>query len=530
MFSSRPYVRLLLSAALIGASPAMAAPPVASRPSNSQSIAQLSDAMAKGNTTSVAATRGFLARIAAIDRAGSRLRAVIALNPDALAQAQVLDDERASGKLRGPLHGVPILIKDNIESADAMPTTGGSLALKDNVTRRDAPLVARLRAAGAIILGKTNLSEWANIRSGQSSSGWSAVGGLTRNPHSLAHNTCGSSAGSGAAMAAELAAGTVGTETDGSVVCPSSINGIVGFKPTVGMVSRRFVVPISHSQDTAGPMTGSVRDAAIMLSVMAGSDANDPATAEADAHVTDFAAGLSNASLKGMRIGFITAKGSDAVLLAAARTRLKAAGAVLIPVAFTAADDASMGKAEFAVLLAELKADMATYLQGLPKGLVPHKTLADLIAFNKANAKTELRYFGQDIFVEAEKTKGLDDPAYLTARATSLRLAGVDGIDKLIAAHKLDLIVGQTNGPAWRTTLGKGDKFIPPSLSQLPAIAGYPHLTVPMGATRGLPVGLSFIGPKWSDALVLRAGHAFEVAGRPLRVTPRFVAGAPRKR
>lgn len=514
-----------LGAITVNNGSAVAAPPV-----TSQSISALSDAMAAGSTNSVAITRAYLARIAAVDKAGPRLSAVIALNPDAVTQAAALDAERTSGKVRGPLHGVPILIKDNIESADNMPTTAGSLALKDNITRRDAPLVARLRAAGAIILGKTNLSEWANIRSGNSTSGWSAVGGLTRNPHSLLHNTCGSSAGSGAAMAAGLAAGTIGTETDGSIVCPSSINGIVGFKPTLGMISRRFIVPISHSQDTPGPMTGNVRDAAIMLSAMAGSDPEDPATADADAHVTDFASGLSAQGLKGLRIGLISAKGGDPLLLAAARAKLMAAGAVIVPVAFSKADDAPMGKAEFAVLLAELKADMATYLQALPAGTVPHKTLADLIAFNKANAKTELRYFGQDIFEAAEKTKGLSDPAYIAARATSLRLAGPGGIDKLMAAHRLDLIVGQTNGPAWLTTLGKGDKFNPPSLSQLPAIAGFPHLTVPMGAVSGLPVGLSFIGAKWSDAKVLSAGYAFETVGRSLRVTPRYLRPLKRKR
>ncbi len=471
------------------------------------------EAIANGDVSSEEMVKVYLKRIAEIDDSGPMLNAVIALNPDALMQARRLDKERRKGKLRGPLHGVPILLKDNIEAAGAMPTTAGSLALKDNITNRDAALVARLKAAGAVILGKTNLSEWANIRSDNSTSGWSALGGLTKNPHSLLHNTCGSSAGSGAAMAAQLAAATVGTETDGSITCPSSINGVVGFKPTVGLVSRRFVVPISHTQDTAGPMTLTVRDAAMMLTAMAGSDPEDAATKEADARKVDYAKALSRDGLKGLRVGLVEAQGADPALIATAKARLEAAGAIVQPLTINREDYAGLGEAEFKILLVELKADLASYLQSLPQGKVPHKSLADIIAFNKANAATELAHFGQETFEQADKEAGLDDTAYLEAVAKARRLSRAEGIDKLLAENKIDLIVGQTNSPAWLSTLGKGDAFAPPSMSQLPATAGYPHLTVPMGAVNGLPVGLSFIGAQWQDAKVLSAGYAFEQAG-----------------
>jgi amidase len=495
-----------------------------------ETLSDLALKMAANKTSSETLVKTYLKRIAKYDKKGPKLNAIIALNADALNQARKLDAQRKSGVLMGALHGIPILIKDNIESADAMPTTAGSHALDGNITLRDAPLVARLRAAGAIILGKTNLSEWANIRSNQSTSGWSAVGGLTRNPHALDRNTCGSSAGSGAAMAAGLAAATVGTETDGSIVCPSATNGIVGFKPSVGLISRVYVVPISHSQDTPGPMTLTVRDAAMMLTAMAGSDSADPATTEADARKIDFANGLSIDGLKGKRIGIIGQKGVADRIMKAALARLAQAGAVLVPVTVDekAADEA--GEAEYKVLLTELKADIAAYLQSLPRGRIRHKTLADLIAFNAANAATELQHFGQDIFELADKQKGLDDPEYRAARATSLRLASTDGIDRILKENQLDLLVAQTNGPAWITTLGKGDQFSGPSVSQAPAIAGYPHLTVPMGAINGLPIGLSFIGGKWTDAMVLSAGFAFEQAGPKLRIKPHYKKTARAKK
>jgi amidase len=480
------------------------------------------EAIAKGQRSSEEAVKAYLKRIAEIDDSGPMLNAVLVLNPYALKEARKSDRERRRGKIRGPLHGVPILIKDNIEAAGPMPTTAGSLALKDNVTNRDAPLVARLKAAGAIILGKTNLSEWANIRSDNSTSGWSAIGGLTKNPHSLPHNTCGSSSGSGAAMAASLAAGTVGTETDGSITCPASINGVVGFKPTVGLVSRRYVVPISHTQDTAGPMTLTVRDAALMLTAMAGSDPQDPATAEADARRANYAEALSMDGLKGLRVGLVEMQGVDAALIAAAKARLETAGATVVPLPINPADYGELGQAEFKILLTELKSDLASYLQSLPSGTVPHKSLADIIAFNRVNAETELKHFGQETFEQADKEAGIDDPAYKEAHAKARRLSRDDGLDRIFADNKLDLIVGQTNSPAWLSTLGKGDAFALPSLSRLPATAGYPHLTVPMGAVAGLPVGLSFIGLQWQDAKVLSAGYAFEQAGPSLRVVPEF--------
>ncbi len=492
-------------------------------------IKEDSAAISAGKITSEALVRRYLIRIDQLDVNGPKLNAIISVNPDALAQAKALDSELKSGKSRGPLHGVPILLKDNIESADLMTTSAGSLALRDNITGRDAFFVARLRAAGAIILGKTNLSEWANIRSNNSTSGWSAMGDLTKNPHALDRNTCGSSAGSGAAMAAGLAAATVGTETDGSIVCPSGINGVVGFKPSVGLVSRRHVVPISHSQDTAGPMTSSVYDAALMLSAMAGSDLADIATVEADARKVDYVGALNKDALRGKRIGLIRAKGSNAPLLSSAVKRLEMAGATVLTITPDESRDEDLGEAEYKVLLVELKADMAAYLQSLPGNKIPHKTLADLIAFNKVAEKAELEHFGQDIFELAEKQPGLDSEEYTKALALSRELAGPKGIDKMLSDNKVDLIVAQTNGKAWLTTLGKGDKFNPPSVSQLPAVAGYPHLTVPMGTEGGLPIGLSFIGPRWSDATVLSAGYAFEQAGANLRPTPRFKRSVGKK-
>lgn len=488
---------------------------------------QLVDGIDDGALNSEAITGAYLARIAAIDDAGPMLNTVIATFPDALDQARAMDAEIKAGKYRGPMHGIPVLVKDNIEVAGPIPTTAGSLALADNITNRDAPLIARLREAGAVILGKTNLSEWANIRSDNSTSGWSAVGGLTKNPHALDRNACGSSSGSGAAVAAGLTAAAIGTETDGSITCPAGVNGIVGFKPTVGLVSRRFVVPISHSQDTAGPMTRTVRDAAIMLTAMAGSDKADAATVDANTYRGDYAAGLSVEALKGLRIGVIRAPNVDAALFDSAIEKLKEGGAEIVLLDASKIDRQKMGQAEFKVLLAELKADLATYLQELPEGLVPHKTLADIIAFNKANATQELQHFGQETFELADKEVGLDDPAYIEALATSRRLAS-GALNSMFAGNKVDIIVAQTNGPAWLSTLGKGDAFSGPSASQMPAIAGYPHLTVPMGPSSGLPVGLSFIGPKWHDHLVLKAGHAYEQLSKA-RPMPTFRASMDSK-
>ncbi len=489
-----------------------------------QSIDQLQAMMQAGKASSVDLVRAYRARIAAMDRKGPALRSVIALNPDAEAQAKALDAERKAGRIRGPLHGVPVLVKDNVETADAMPTTAGSLALKDNITRRDAPVVAQLRAAGAVILGKTNLSEWANIRSTRSMSGWSAVGGLVKNPYALDRTACGSSSGSGAAIAASFAAAAIGTETDGSVVCPSSINGLVGLKPTLGLVSRTHVVPISHSQDTPGPMARSVRDVATMFSAMIAPDPADAATAGAEAYKRDYAAGLSTSALSGLRIGVIRPEmtADVAARYEAALDVLKAAGAVLVEVKQPKLD--GIGEAELLVLQTELKADLDTYLATTP-GAVRTRTLDQVIAFNTANAATEMPFFAQETFEAAAKTRGLGDPAYKAARAKSLRLAGVEGIDAMLKSAGATVLVEPTYGPAWLSEPVYGDQYGGPSASELPAVAGYPNLTVPMGLVRGLPVGLSFIATKYGDAAVLGAGYAYEQRAKA-RVAPRYRATA----
>ncbi len=489
------------------------------------SLSELSDAMAKGTYTSAQITSAYLARIEAIDKNGPALHSVIAVMPDALEQAQRLDSERKAGKLRGPLHGIPILLKDNVEADGLLPTTAGSTALLGNITGRDAPMVARLRAAGAVILGKTNLSQWANIRSSRSTSGWSSVGGLVKNPHALKHNCSGSSSGSGAAAAAGLAAGTVGTETDGSIVSPASACGIVGLKPTVGLVSRTYIIPISHSQDTAGPMTRTVKDAAMMLTAMAGSDPADAATAEADRRKVNYAADLTTAGLRGIRIGVlrdrIGKQPETAAEFEKALDVLRAQGAVLIDIADRGIDERKLGDAEFKVLMMEFKHDINAYLSNLPAS-VKCRTLADLISFNNAHKETELVHFGQDLFELSESQKALTDPSYQKARDASFHIAGPQGIGRLLRHHEVQILVQPTLGPAGLSTLGKGDNSSGPSASQLPAVSGYPHLTVPMGAIGGLPVGLSLIGPKWSEHLLLKAGYAFEQAAKA-RLVPSYV-------
>ena len=458
------------------------------------------------------------AALASIRRLNPSVNAVIAVDPTAMEQAAALDRAGRSGAL----FGMPILIKDNIESAGPLPTTAGSLALVANVTDRDAPLVTRLRSAGAVIVGKANLSEWANIRSNNSISGWSAVGGQTRNPHALNRNPCGSSSGSGSAVASGMVPAAIGTETDGSITCPAAINGIVGFKPTVGLVSRSRIVPISHSQDTPGPMTRSVRDAALVLAAMAGSDPADPATAEADRHKGDFAAMLSADALRGKRIGvmrFAAGFGTDPAFEAALQL-LEDRGAVLVDIAkFEGRGEISRN--EFTVLLTELKADLNAYLATTPP-TVRTRTLAQVIAFNKAHAGQELALFGQETFEQAEKTKGLDDPDYRKARELSFAAAGPNGIDRMLRENDVVALVGPTMPPAWPIDAVNGDQISGGGGGSLAAVAGYPHLTVPMGAVKGLPVGLSFIGPKWSDGLILSLGYAYEQAARKL-VTPGFL-------
>ena len=494
-------IGLALVLALAVASPAQAA----SYDVVEKDIATLQADMAAGRVDAAGLVAAYEERIRTVD---AQLHSVIALNPDALAEARALDAERKAGHVRGPLHGIPILVKDNIETLDPMPTTAGSLALANNVTHRDAPAVARLRAAGAIILGKTNLSEWANIRSTRSISGWSAIGGWTRNPYVLDRSTCGSSAGSGAAVAASLAAAALGTETNGSLVCPGSFNGIVSLKPTVGLVSRTHIVPISHSQDTAGPMTRTAADAALILATMAGSDPEDPATAEADAHRADYAA-LAGSSLQGKRLGVIVPPPeqlSPAVseLLDHAFALLKAQGATVIPIIdfvrpVVASDE------ETTVLKYELKHDMAAYLQSLP-GAGP-KTLGDLIAFNAATPR-ETALFGQDYFEMSNATGELTDLAYVQAH-DDLVVSTRALLDRTFAQYQLDALIRATNDPSFRVDIVHTDND-GPSASFLPATSGYPHLTVPMGAVHGLPVGLSFIGPAWSEAQLLAMGAAFE--------------------
>ncbi|HET7709703.1 MAG TPA: amidase [Sphingomicrobium sp.] len=459
-------------------------------------------------------TRAALVRIQHLNPA---VGAVIAIDPTAIDQARRVD----STGLRGPIAGQPVLLKDNIEAIGPLPTTAGSLALAGNVTNRDAPLVARLRAAGAVIVGKANLSEWANIRSSNSISGWSAWGGQTRNPYALDRNTCGSSSGSGAAVAAGMVRLAIGTETDGSVTCPAAINGIVGLKPTVGLVSRTHIVPISESQDTAGPMTATVREAADLLTAMAGSDPADRATAEADNRKSDYAAGLAADSLKGKRLGvmrFASGFGTDDAF-AQALAVLRAKGATLVEI--KTFDDSKIGGNEFQVLLTEFKAGLNAYLSGSPAP-IPVRSLADVIAFNSANKAREMALFGQDTFEKAQATKGLADPAYKKARAASFAAAGPNGIDRLLKGNQLDALVGPTMPPAWKIDAVNGDQISGGGAGSLAAVAGYPHLTVPMGQVKGLPVGLSFIGPKWSDGLLLSLGFSYEQARGPLP-PPRFL-------
>lgn len=468
-------------------------------------------AMTAGTLTSEALVRADLARIAQLNHAGPKLNAVIALNPHALADARHADAERRAGHVRGPLHGVPILLKDNIESADDTATTAGSLALIANVTNRDATLVRRLTDAGAIILGKTNLSEWANYRSTRSISGWSAVGGLVRNPHGLDRMACGSSAGSGAAVAAGLASAAIGTETDGSVTCPAAMNGIVGLKPTVGLVSRRYIVPISPEQDTAGPMTRTVADAAAVLTAIAGSDPDDPATRDADAHRTDYLKALDPNALKGARIGVIrgVVRGSPQTDQAfeAALTALRTAGAVLVDVAAppeAVAGQIALGETD--ALRSEFRAAIDAYLATTPP-TVKARRLDALIAFNRAEPR-ETPLFGQEIFESAAKALPITDPAYQAERANIRGLARHQ-LDRMLEEANAVALIAPSGGPPPIVDPVDGSRFFG-SASGLPAVAGYPHLTVPMGEAMGLPIGLSFVGPAWSEAKLLSLGAAFE--------------------
>ncbi len=487
-------------------------------------IPQFQDALARGKITAASLVKHYRRRIEKLDWAGPALRSVLELNPDALAIARELDEERRAGRTRGPLHGIPILLKDNIATGDRMMTTAGSLALVGARPSRDAFLVEQLRKSGAVILGKTNLSEWANFRSHRSTSGWSGRGGLTRNPYALDRNTSGSSSGSGAAVAANFCAAAIGTETDGSIVSPATYCGIVGLKPTVGLISRSGIIPISATQDTAGPMTRTVTDAAILLSALAGVDPGDEPTRHSEGRIpSDYASFLQKDGLKGARIGVARQLfhiRSDRVkpLLEKSLGVLKACGAELIdPVKMPSFGHA--GDAEYQVMLYEFKDGLNRYLAGLgPES--PIKSLADLIAYNEAHADSELPYFGQEVLIEAEKKGPLTDKAYLEAREDCRVFARDEGIDPVLAEHRLDALVAPSGGPAHRTDLIYGDRDTGGS-STYAAVAGYPSITVPAGYLQGLPFGLSFFGGAWSEPTLLKLAYAFEQATL-VRRSPEF--------
>lgn len=471
---------------------------------------QQAQAIASGEITSAALVKGYLARIEQLD---GKVNSVLSVNPNALEEANAIDKQLANGKTLGPLAGIPVLLKDNIES-DELPTTAGSMALLNNNTGRNAPIVAKLKAAGAIVLGKTNLSEWANFRSESSISGWSAVGGLTRNPHMLSRSACGSSSGSGAAMSLRLASLAVGTETNGSIICPASINGVVGFKPTVGLLSRTHIVPISFSQDTAGPMTSSVQDAWLMASVMAGADKNDSATKNADDHLLEIpSSSLLATDLKGKRIGVVRYRqGDNPHVLAVyekALKQLEASGATLVDISDFSQPD-SFWADSYNVLLSEFHLSINEYLSNSPASL-PAKNLSELIEFNQATPR-ELALFDQDIFEKSLASSAIDSDEYKHALRLIRDTAGENGIDALLSKHNVDVLVAPSNSPSFLIDGVYGDHspvgFI--GIGYLAAIAGYPHLTVPAGQVKDLPVGISFIGGKWQDKKVLEIGSIFE--------------------
>ncbi len=486
-------------------------------------IAELQSTMERGLYSARTLTQMYLARIEALDKRGPTVNAIIELNPDALDIAAALDAERAATGPRGPLHGIPILIKDNIDTADKMMTTAGSLALEGNYAVQDSFVAEKLRAAGAIILGKTNLSEWANFRSTRSSSGWSSRGGRTRNPYALDRNPSGSSSGSGVAVAANFCAAAIGTETDGSIVSPSSLNGIVGFKPTVGLVSRSGIIPIAHTQDTAGPMTRTVTDAALLLGALVGIDPRDEATAASEGHFQrDYTQFLDKDGLKGARIGiarnfFGFHERVDAIMEKAIATLKRAGASVVDPVEIKTAK--ALREPEWQTLQYEFKADLNQYLAGVGPAVAVH-SLADVIAFNNDHAARVMPYFGQETHLASEAKGLLSSEEYLHLTAEKQRLARDEGIDATLAEHKLDAIMAPSNGPAWVTDLIGGDRFLGGS-STPAAVAGYPNITLPAGYIYGMPIGVSFFGGAWQDATILRIAYAFEQATLA-RVPPQF--------
>ncbi|CAN5383477.1 amidase [soil metagenome] len=485
-------------------------------------VAGFQAAMTASQTSARKIAEGYLARIADIDK---KLNSIIELNPYALAIADQMDAERKAGKSRGPLHGIPILIKDNIDTADKMKTTAGSLAMVDAPTpKQDAFIVKQLRAAGAVILGKTNLSEWANFRSSKSSSGWSGRGGQTHNPYILDRNPCGSSSGSGSAMAASLAAIAVGTETDGSIICPSATCGIVGIKPTLGLVSRSGIIPIAHSQDTAGPMCRTVADAAALLTVLAGADANDAITAQAAKEKKDYSLFLKKDGLKGKRIGvghqYFARNDKVDKLIEPHLQVLKDGGATLVDVIFPKLQN--FGDAELEVLLYEFKEDLNKYLSARGGRI---KTLADLVQFNIKNAEKEMPYFGQEVFLQAQAKGDLNDRAYRIALLQSKLMTQEEGIDGVMDKENLDAVVAPSGGVAWMTDLVNGDCGVFES-SSLSAVAGYPNITVPAGYIQGLPVGISFFGKAFTEPKLIQIAFAFEqatLARRPPKYLPTYI-------
>ena len=485
------------------------------------SIADLRAAMAQGKYTAHAVAEKYLARIEEIDRRGPQLASVLEVNPDALAIADGLDQERKAGRVRGPLHGIPVLLKDNVDTADHLQTTAGSLALLGSRPQRDSFVAEKLREAGAVTLGKTNLSEWANIRSAHSTSGWSARGGQTKNPYVLDRNPCGSSSGSAAAVAANLCAAAVGTETDGSIVCPASANGIAGIKPTLGLVSRTGVIPIAHSQDTPGPMARTLRDAAILLTAIAGVDPRDGVTVESQGKATDYTRFLDPNGLRGARIGvarkyFGFSELVDQVMERSLKVMKQAGAEIVDP-----ADLPSHGKfddSELTVLLYELKTDLNAYL--VARGGTA-KSLEDIIDFNDRNREKEMPYFGQDLFLKAQAKGDLTTKEYTDALANDQRLSRKEGIDAVMDQYQLDAIVAPTGSPAWLTDLVNGD-HAPGGSSNAAAVAGYPDITVPAGFVFGLPVGISFFGRAWSEPVLLKIASGFEQA-TAIRKAPQFL-------
>jgi amidase len=487
-------------------------------------IPELQDGMKVGKFTARSLAEKYLARIDEVDKRGPAVNAIIELNPDALSIADALDQERKAKGPRGALHGIPVLIKDNIDTADRMMTTAGSLALVGSKPPKDSFVAQKLRAAGAVILGKTNLSEWANIRSSHSVSGWSGRGGLTRNPYALDRNPCGSSSGTGVGISANLAAAGIGTETDGSIVCPSSSNGLAGIKPTVGLVSRSGIIPISHSQDGAGPMCRTVRDAAILLGALTGVDPEDAATASAGKSQTDYAQYCDPHGLKGARIGVARKYFgfNDAVdaLMEQALGVMKRQGATLVD----PADIATLGKfdeSELLIFMYELKADLNAYLARLGPSAPVH-TLQDVIDFNEHNRQKEMPYFGQDLFLKAQAKGPLTEKEYVDALAKNHQLARTEGIDALMDQYTLDAVVAPTGGPAWLTDLINGDHSAGGS-SNAAAVAGYPNINVNAGLVSGLPVGISFFGRAWSEPTLIKLAYSFEQATKA-RQAPRFLS------